>query len=95
MPLYEYYCTRCAAKYELLRPMRKSDDPASCPSGHRGGTRVLSLFAANVKGGNSVRGKIRKLIPDESRVSKQVCAIGSKESVGLMRLITLAAEVFA
>lgn len=52
MPLYEYYCPKCVAKYELLRPMSKSDDPASCPSGHRGGTRVLSMFAANVKGGS-------------------------------------------
>jgi putative FmdB family regulatory protein len=46
MPLYEYYCTRCATKYELLRSMGRSDDPATCPNGHKGGARTLSLFAS-------------------------------------------------
>jgi len=46
MPLYEYYCRQCEAKFELLRPMSRSDEPAACPSGHGGAQRVLSLFAA-------------------------------------------------
>ena len=46
MPLYEYYCTKCASKYELLRSMSQSDEPATCPSGHKGGARMLSLFAS-------------------------------------------------
>lgn len=46
MPLYEYYCRQCEAKFELLRPMSRSEEPASCPSGHPGAQRVLSLFAA-------------------------------------------------
>lgn len=46
MPLYEYYCTKCGAKYELLRSMSRSDDPATCPKGHKGGARTLSLFAS-------------------------------------------------
>jgi putative FmdB family regulatory protein len=46
MPLYEYYCPRCAAKFELLRPMNRSDEPATCPEGHRGGARTLSVFAS-------------------------------------------------
>lgn len=50
MPLYEYYCRKCAAKYELLRPMSSSDEPATCPSGHAGGARTLSMFAAVSKG---------------------------------------------
>jgi putative FmdB family regulatory protein len=45
MPVYEYYCPSCRAKYELLRPMRQSDEPGTCPAGHRGGARVLSGFA--------------------------------------------------
>ncbi len=52
MPLYEYYCTKCTAKYELLRPMSRSDESATCPSGHGGGTRTLSMFAAVSKGAN-------------------------------------------
>ena len=50
MPLYEYYCPRCATKFEQLRPMSRSDEPATCPSGHNGGTRALSIFAAVSKG---------------------------------------------
>ncbi len=46
MPLYEYYCRQCEKKFELLRPMSRSDEPAACPSGHAGAQRVLSLFAA-------------------------------------------------
>ena len=46
MPLYEYYCTKCATKYELLRSMSRSDDPATCPNGHKGGARTLSMFAS-------------------------------------------------
>ena len=46
MPLYEYYCTKCASKYELLRPMSRGDEPGTCPNGHSGGARTLSMFAA-------------------------------------------------
>ena len=52
MPLYEYYCPACAAKFELLRPMREADERATCPAGHRGGARTLSMFAAVSKGGS-------------------------------------------
>jgi len=51
MPLYEYYCTKCGTKYELLRSMNRSDEPATCPNGHRGGARTLSLFASVKVGG--------------------------------------------
>jgi putative FmdB family regulatory protein len=53
MPLYEYYCPRCAAKYELLRPMERSDEPGTCPRGHGGGARTLSLFATVARGDGS------------------------------------------
>jgi len=46
MPVYEYYCPTCSSKYELLRPMDRADKPATCPNGHHGGTRMLSVFAA-------------------------------------------------
>ncbi len=45
MPIYEYYCPRCAAKFELLRPMSRIDEPATCPQGHGSGARTLSVFA--------------------------------------------------
>ncbi len=50
MPLYEYYCRRCEAKFELLRPLGRMDEPAACPRGHAGGERVLSTFAALSRG---------------------------------------------
>ncbi|MBI2303320.1 MAG: zinc ribbon domain-containing protein [Chloroflexi bacterium] len=46
MPLYEYICTSCESKFELLRPMSRADDAASCPQCHNGSRRVLSLFAS-------------------------------------------------
>jgi putative FmdB family regulatory protein len=47
MPLYEYYCSRCEGRFDLLRPSARMDDAAACPAGHTGGKRVLSSFAAH------------------------------------------------
>ena len=46
MPLYEYYCPTCRDRYELLRAMDRSHEAGTCPQGHGGGTRTLSVFAA-------------------------------------------------
>ena len=54
MPLYEYYCRRCEAKFELLRPMSRSEEPATCPSGHEGAERTLSVFASFSKGADGL-----------------------------------------
>ena len=51
MPLYEYVCTGCDLKFELLRPFSKADAPAACPTcGGQDTKRVLSLFASFSKG---------------------------------------------
>ncbi len=50
MPIYEYYCPECQAKFEVLRPMSRSDEPASCPICTTLGGRVLSTFASFSKG---------------------------------------------
>jgi hypothetical protein len=34
--------------------MARSDEPATCPSGHNGATRTLSMFAAVSKGEGGV-----------------------------------------
>ena len=44
MPLYEYYCPTCEKKFELLRPMSRSDETAACPEGHKGAERMISVF---------------------------------------------------
>jgi putative FmdB family regulatory protein len=49
MPLYEYYCPVCDQKFELLRPMSRSNEAATCPSGHEGAERVISVFSALTK----------------------------------------------
>lgn len=46
VPLYEYRCPTCHTTFELRRPMAESGAEATCPGGHRGATRVLSVFAA-------------------------------------------------
>ncbi len=50
MPVYEYYCRTCQSKFELLRPMKLATGGASCPSGHEGATRTISVFAAIGRG---------------------------------------------
>jgi putative FmdB family regulatory protein len=45
VPVYEYYCRVCNAKFERLAPMRAAADPAECPSGHEGALRTISLMA--------------------------------------------------
>jgi putative FmdB family regulatory protein len=52
MPLYEYYCPTCDMKFELLRPMARSGEPAACPRGHEGAERVISVFSALTKSGD-------------------------------------------
>ncbi len=53
MPLYEYYCPVCDHKFELLRPMARAGDPATCPSGHEGAERVISAFSTFAKSADS------------------------------------------
>ena len=46
MPLYEYFCRACNEKFELLRSMSRSEEPANCPKGHPRAARTLSVFAS-------------------------------------------------
>ena len=50
MPVYEYYCRPCNAKFELLRPFSAVDSSASCPEGHANATRTISTFVS-IRGG--------------------------------------------
>ena len=52
MPLYEYHCEPCAERFEVLRPMSKGHDPATCPTCGGAGRRVLSVFSAITVGGD-------------------------------------------
>ena len=68
MPLYEYRCTECQAKFEKLRPMSQADAPIACAiCGSSATARALSLFSAISKGSNG----------STQRVSGTGCGCGS------------------
>jgi putative FmdB family regulatory protein len=46
MPLYEFKCRECDDTFEVRRPMSEASDPATCPQGHGGAVRLLSVFAS-------------------------------------------------
>ena len=46
VPLYEFRCTSCDDTFEVRRPMSQASDPVTCPSGHDGAVRLLSVFAS-------------------------------------------------
>ncbi len=46
MPLYEFKCRTCDDTFEVRRPMSQASDPATCPQGHDGAVRLLSVFAS-------------------------------------------------
>lgn len=41
MPIYEYKCTKCAHKFDLLRPSVLSNEPADCPKCKEKSERIL------------------------------------------------------
>jgi len=44
MPLYEYYCTECDLKFDLLQRMNEAGKSALCPSCHQKAEQVISPF---------------------------------------------------
>ncbi len=51
MPIYEFACQSCQAKFELRRSFGQADDPATCPQCQSTqAKRLLSTFACFSKG---------------------------------------------
>ena len=46
MPIYEYICSDCGLKFELLRALSQSNEEASCPNCHNSAERILSPVAS-------------------------------------------------
>jgi putative FmdB family regulatory protein len=46
VPLYEFRCKTCDDTFEVRRPMSEAGEPATCPDGHEGAVRLLSVFAS-------------------------------------------------
>jgi len=44
MPIYEYKCTECGRKTEILQKNLKQEDPITCP--HCGSTRMEKLLSS-------------------------------------------------
>jgi putative FmdB family regulatory protein len=52
MPIYEYVCRDCGARFSALRAIRDMDAPAQCPKcGGATGQRQISVVAAAAKCG--------------------------------------------
>ena len=45
MPIYEYSCPKCSSKFELLRPVSQSNEPAPCPRCEAVAERIVSAFS--------------------------------------------------
>ena len=45
MPIYEYVCSECNLKFELLRPLSQAKEVACCPHCQHGAKRAFSSFA--------------------------------------------------
>jgi putative FmdB family regulatory protein len=47
MPMYEYACPECGARFEKLRRMSEADSPSRCTvCGAENAQRVISTFCA-------------------------------------------------
>jgi putative FmdB family regulatory protein len=54
MPIYEYHCPECDAKFEELRPLNQADQPIECPQCHHTARRKMSTFACFTAGPGGV-----------------------------------------
>ncbi|MBI2869248.1 MAG: zinc ribbon domain-containing protein [Chloroflexi bacterium] len=51
MPIYEYICTECGCKFEVLHRAGQADG-AACPRCHAGASRKFSTFASFSRSGS-------------------------------------------
>ncbi|MBA7702015.1 hypothetical protein ES703_110766 [subsurface metagenome] len=49
MPIYEYVCSECGLKFELLCSLNRASEGASCPRCHNAAERILSTFVSRSK----------------------------------------------
>ena len=48
MPLYEYYCEACSSVFEVLRSVRQSEEPATCPKCSGEADRIMPTTFASM-----------------------------------------------
>ncbi|HEV8115794.1 MAG TPA: zinc ribbon domain-containing protein [Acidimicrobiales bacterium] len=44
MPVYDFRCPSCEARFEVQRSIADFDQPTSCPQGHEGAVRVITTW---------------------------------------------------
>ncbi|MGE5489519.1 MAG: FmdB family zinc ribbon protein [bacterium] len=68
MPLYEYHCAECGARFEQLRRMSEADNPLVCPKcKSERVSRQLSTFASKIDGGLAPCGRPSSSCSSSSR----------------------------
>ena len=58
MPIYEYLCSDCKTKFEQMRPISQSGNPADCPRCHKPARRKMSTFVGFINAGSGVTSRV-------------------------------------
>ena len=45
MPIYEYVCSECKSRFELMRPRSECNEEATCPQCNSNAERIISGFS--------------------------------------------------
>ncbi len=78
MPVYEYFCRTCNARYDKLRPLREADAPTTCPScNEQNSVRTLSVFITMTSSAES-RSAGSETAPHSGCSCGGACGCGSK-----------------
>ena len=75
MPIYEYFCSGCKLKFELLRALSQSGEEASCPRCHNNAERIFSTFAAISKDESGVSTPLSNSCSSCSSLSCNTCGL--------------------
>ncbi len=54
MPIYEYNCTKCKNKFEMIRSLKNMEAEAACPVCGGKAQRILSTCTTFSRGGDGI-----------------------------------------
>jgi putative FmdB family regulatory protein len=78
MPIYQYYCEKCAKEFDKKRLMADIDKPASCPTCGKKGSRLVTAFSSMV--GLHLKTPISKVMRDQPEKKAKPSAKAKKAS---------------
>ncbi|MGD9143433.1 MAG: zinc ribbon domain-containing protein [Dehalococcoidia bacterium] len=73
MPLYEYVCSECDNKFEVLRPLDQAENEACCPECQKSARRVMSTVSVFT----TSPGGVPKTVPGSTGSSCASCSSGN------------------